>query len=846
MATYIVDELITRLTFRRDDAALDQVQKKVQGYQRTLNGLAQKTAIAGTALTGVAAVVGRTLLGFDRSLNALAATFGNATADQLERLQAQAREFGATTSKSATDAVRAQLELARAGLDVEEVLAALPGVLNLAIAGELEMGQAASLVTNQINAFGLSATDASRVVDVLATTATNANTTVRQLQPAFRQVAPLANAMGLSIETTAAALGTLRNQGLAAEQAGTALRGILVRFADADPPASMIEGFRSLGLNFADLRAQMEQGDLVGVLRQMQAAGLDAGRATQIFGTEAVAAVLALTANAGDLQAFAGNLDNVDGAANRMRERMESGLPGAFDAFKSSAEAAQLSLGESGLGGGLESVLNLATSFMRWLVYAPGPVKAVANAVLFAGPVLLGLGIVLKGVSFALGGYVAVTRTAVFATNLFRNANLLLRIQLLLLTAQDWLAVASRVALRAVTIAGTAVTWGLVAAQWALNVAMTANPIGLIILAVVAAVAALAGLGYVIWRFRDAIVGAIGSAIDWVRDNWPLLLAIITGPFGLAIYAVWRFRDKIIGAFRSAWEWIANAASGIFDAIIWPFKQAFDYIADKWDKVKGLFGDVLGINVRTTETRDTVGAGAVPAPARPGTSAPGASPSPGAIPAFHQGGIVPGTGDQPAILQGGELVVSRAMVAMLQRLGDGAGNVAQPIIQAAQAAAAPIINVAQPVIEVTARAAAPIIQAAQPIIQPAVQAAAPIVNLLSPAAAPSAPGQLAFPDRLLDALVGLPNAMAQYGPQLAAASAGGGAAGLLPAVPPPAPTVNNVTRHFNVTVGDINFEVHTESIASEEDITELVQTVPDWMRDQLENLAADLDSDILR
>ena len=764
MATYIVDQLVTLLTFRRDDAALDQVQKKVQGYQRTLNGLAQKTAIAGTALTGAAAVVGRTLLGFDRSLNALTATFGNATEAQLERLQAQAREFGATTSKSATDAVRAQLELARAGLDVEEVLAALPGVLNLAIAGELEMGQAASLVTNQLNAFGLSAVDANRVVDVLASTATNANTTVAQLGPAFRQVAPLASAMGLTIETTAAALGTLRNQGLAAEQAGTALRGILVRFADADPPASMIEGFRSLGLNFADLRAQMEQGDLVGVLRQMQAAGLDAGRATQIFGTEAVAAVLALTANAGDLQAFAGNLDDVDGAANRMRETMESGLPGAFDSFKSSAEAAQLALGESGLGGTIGFVLDKATAFLRWFAEAPGPVRTFTTVVLAAGPVLLGLGIGLRAVSFALGGYSTALTVASATSGFFASTNLILRIQLAALTVQQWLttaatwalttartvgtagvwgAIAGSIAFRAVLIAGTVATWAATAAQWALNAAMYANPIGLIVLAVVAAVAALVGLGYVIWRFRDAIVGAIGSAIDWVRDNWPLLLAIITGPIGLAIYAVWRFRDQIIGAFRSAWDWITNAAGGVYNAIVWPFEQAWRRIKGIWDSITGVFGgDELAVNARAP--------GSPPRP--PGT---GPASTPGAIPVFHQGGVMPGTGPGLAVLRPGEIVLPPALSSLLM-------------------------------------------------------------------------------------------GVAQYGPQLAAASAGGGAAGLLPSVPPPAPAINNVSRTFNVTVGDINFEVHTDSIASESDMEELVSTVPSWMRSQLENLAADLDSDILR
>ena len=403
MTTRVIDGMVTILGFRGDAAELDRVKQQLKQLNRTINTVARKIAIAGTALTGIGFGVGRTLLSFDRAMNTLSATFLDAPAESMNRLQKQARELGRTTSKSATDAANAQVELAPAGLTVDQVYTAIPEVLNLAIAGELAMSEAAGLVTNQLAAFLLETTETGRVVDVLAKTASSSRTTVAELGPAFRQVAPLATDLGIEIEQTAAIIGTLRSGGLIPEQAGTAFRNIIAILQE-DPTDKVREGFQQLELDFEEVREMVSRGDLVGALKLISNAGLDTRTALQIFGREAGAGATSLARAAEEVDGFIERLNAAEGTTDRMKEVIGRGLPGAVDQFRSALEDLQLELGDSGLRGAMIRILDTIRSFVRWFSDATGSIKAVAVAVIAAGPVLLGLAAAAKIVSFALGG----------------------------------------------------------------------------------------------------------------------------------------------------------------------------------------------------------------------------------------------------------------------------------------------------------------------------------------------------------------------------------------------------------------------------------------------------------
>ena len=692
MATFIIDQLVTRLSFERDDKAIDQVQRRLQSYRQSLNSMSQRMAIAGGALTAAGAVVGRTLLQYETSLNRLGASLGDATTEQLAALEEQARELGRTTSRSASEAVLAQRELAQAGFDVNQTLAATPGVLALSIASGLEMDRVALLLTNQLNSFGLSAEDADRVVDVLSETARSTSTTMAQLGPAFRQVGVQASNMGLSIEETAGAIAILRKAGLTAEMSGTGLRNVLARLAEVDPPASTIAGFRALGLNFDDIRAQVERGDFIGALQRMQSAGLNVGRAMQIFGVESGNAALTLVNGADAVDDFTQMLYGAKGAADEMRETMESGLPGAFAEFKSAVDDVQLTLGDSGLLAVISKVLRWMTGLARAFSDAPGPVKAFGAIVLVTGPLLLGLGVGLRVLSWSLSGYSIAITTATWLTTAWNQSNTILRLRLAaiavwqgIVTAATWAynsalnavhlstwrAIAASIVHRGITIAQTALTWAAVAAQWALNIAMTANPIGLIILAIVALIAILVGVGLAIWHFRDDIVNAFNAALNWAREHWPLLVAILLGPFGIIIWAVWKWRDQVIGAIKGVIDWVKSAI----------------------DKVKGFFGGgSVDVNINDNTRRATARTPSAQ-PGSPEPLLPGAQR--GRVPTFHQGGIMGENG--PAILQRGEMVLPPGLTAFLLGLPDLLTNLL-PMMAAGPGALLPAVSAPAPII----------------------------------------------------------------------------------------------------------------------------------------------------
>lgn len=666
----VIDELIARLRWQVDDAELKHMQKRVQGMRSQFDRFARTTAIAGAALTGVAFGISRTVIGFERNMNLLRATYLDAADDQIERLRNQALELGRTTQRTAADAAQAQVELARSGKSVAETFTAVPHVLNLAIAGELEMGEAAALVSSQLAGFQLDVNETGRVTDVLAAAASAAKTTVGEMGPALRQVGQLAGSAGLSIEQTSAAIGVLRNQGLMPEQAGTGLRNVLATLL-TEPPAQAKQALARMGLSHGALRQQVMSGDFFGALRRLRGAGLDVASALQLFGREAGVAGLAMVQNIDAVEELSSELDNARGTANRMREEMEAGLPGALDATKSAIEGLLISVGDSGLTGAMVYALNVIKSFAAALSEMSGGVKIFTVALIAAGPALVALGVAFKVAAFGLSAWSFALRfqavqalsalifqlaQAIHFMVWYRAALLRETAATALSSAATWARTSAGAALNAVksrtvilslqtaaaatltaarsaiataaTLALTKATWALNAAlsvnaaaafraaagwiaatvamvagkiaalavataTWVLNAALLVNPIILI-------VAALIGVVALLWVFRDAVWSVVQSvvrvfldALDWAKANWPLLLPILLGPFGLLVAAVIKYKDEIIGAFRTAFEWIKGAAEDV-----WEFLSGiFDKIKSAWDNsvggLIGFAGDVL-------------------------------------------------------------------------------------------------------------------------------------------------------------------------------------------------------------------------------------------------------------
>src|SRR5690554_5207658 len=175
---------------------------------------------------------------FGQEMSTVRAITG-ATDAQFEQLQNTARELGATTRFSASEAAAGIQFLARAGFEVDDILASIEGTLQLAQAGAMGLAEAADIASNVLTGFRLNAAETSRVVDVLALASNSSNTNVSQLGQAMSMVAPVAAGLGVSVEEASAAIGALSDAGIQSSRAGTGLRRVL---SSLESPSSKMIG----------------------------------------------------------------------------------------------------------------------------------------------------------------------------------------------------------------------------------------------------------------------------------------------------------------------------------------------------------------------------------------------------------------------------------------------------------------------------------------------------------------------------------------------------------------------------------------------------------------------------
>lgn len=288
-----------------------------------------KVAAVGVAIAGyfgISAFAGavRGAADLEAKLSEVKAVSG-ATAADMVLLRQAAEAAGATTKFTATEGADALGNLARAGLSAKDAIAALPAVLNLAQAGGIGLGEASEYVSKTVMGMGLAFSDAGRVADVLAAGANASLTSVTGLSQAMSYAAPLANSLGLSLETTVALLGKFADGGIDASRAGTALNAIMAQFAD---PASK---FRTELAATGITTSNFEQ-----ALRELAAAGPAGSKAINAVGTEAGPALRTmLNLGMGALDDLKAKLDAAKGSAAATAAVMEDNLKGSLSGLSS-------------------------------------------------------------------------------------------------------------------------------------------------------------------------------------------------------------------------------------------------------------------------------------------------------------------------------------------------------------------------------------------------------------------------------------------------------------------------------------------------------------------------------
>lgn len=345
--------------------------------------------------------------GFEESMATLRGVT-RATETQFESLMEVTRRLGATTRFSAQQAAEGALFLARAGFDTEEVIAALPATLHLAQAGLLSLGVAADFASNILSQFSLDASETVRVVDDLIIVSNRANTNVMQLADAMKFAGPIAGALGISIEETAAAIGALGDAGIQGTMAGTGLRMAMLRLVK--PTSEAKKALAEMGIAFENINP--EANSLVDIFTQLQRGGFTAARAAAIFGARVAGATLILTKNVDKIEELIEAQALYKGEAEEMARIMDDTMVGAFKNLRSAIEEMFISFGgggESGFSGGLRDMVEITTDVIRVITGMDevlkrnrGQIKALAFAVTFLTKALT-LWLTLKIIVFLSG-----------------------------------------------------------------------------------------------------------------------------------------------------------------------------------------------------------------------------------------------------------------------------------------------------------------------------------------------------------------------------------------------------------------------------------------------------------
>lgn len=310
------------------------------------SGIAGAMAAAGVSLGAADAV--QTFASFEAGMSQVAAISG-ATGAELDSLTEKAKYMGATTKFTATESSEAFNYMAMAGWKTGDMLDGIEGIMNLAAASGEDLGTTSDIVTDALTAFGLSASDSTHFADVLAQTASNANTNVSMMGESFKYVAPLAGAMNYSIEDVSQALGIMANAGVKSSMAGTSLRRIITNLVSpTDKEAAAMEKY---GIRLTDNEGRTKS--LMGIMENMRdsLSGLSeeeqTAAASAIFGKQALSGALAIiNASDQDFQALSDSITNADGASARMADTMLDNLSGSITLMQSALEGVKISLGE--------------------------------------------------------------------------------------------------------------------------------------------------------------------------------------------------------------------------------------------------------------------------------------------------------------------------------------------------------------------------------------------------------------------------------------------------------------------------------------------------------------------
>ncbi|EEQ5995900.1 phage tail tape measure protein [Escherichia coli] len=559
----------------RERQALARVTRARERYSRAQE-TAGKLKTGGALAIGAAAAggyaAGRFLqpaIGFGKEMSRVQAlTRIDKNSPQFKALREQALKLGSETPFTASDAASGQSFLAMAGFTPQAIQAALPGVLNMALAGGVELGETADIGSNILTQFNLTADQMDRVGDTLTAAFTRTNTDLRALGETMKYTGPVAAKLGISLEEAAAMAGMLASNGLRGSDAGTAMRASLSRLAS--PPKAAADALKELGVSVADARGKM---------RPMEDVLLDLYKATQkygqvdqvsffkdIAGEEAFVGLQTLVAAAGsgELQKLTRELQGARGEADRVAKVMADNLDGDLKNLDSAWEGLRIRISDL-VDGPLRSVTQWLTRVLEKITSLAQAHPVLTRQLLIAGGALLAMTATIRSLSLVIGVLYGKLATLRLGFDILTRSMNVVRVLPAL--------------------------WGMLTGSVSLlggAIGALFSPVGLI-------VAALAGAAVLIWKYWDPIRAFFAGVFSGIMERLTPLRETFErfGPvfdaIGSGISQVFNWFKSLLSPMESsketldkctsAGEIFGNVLGGALQLVLTPAKMLLDTLA---------------------------------------------------------------------------------------------------------------------------------------------------------------------------------------------------------------------------------------------------------------------------
>ena len=547
------------------NSAIDMAGEQLSGFASggvadALGSIGAAAETAGRALTmhitGKLLDVGQAALqvgmNFDASMSNVYGLMSslNLSQAQMDALRDTAREMGATTKFSASEAADAMGYMALAGWDDAQVIAGIPGVLNLAAAANMDLAKASDIVTDTMTPFGMAAERAGEAADVFAYAQANSNTTVEALGEAMKYAAPTADAFGMSLQDTAAAMGVLANAGIKGSQGGTTLNAMLRDMKKNADNGRIAIGKTKVALTNADGSYRSYAAiirDIDKATSSMTASQRDAALGA-IFGDESLKGILATLKQGPDaLDDMTAGLYACGGAAADMAATMGDNLKGDLAILESGAQDMAIALSDwlmpaaRGVVQGITDMIgkfNALDDGTKNTIFRIGAMAAAAGPLLLSGGKVLTL---LSGVNPLVVGLGAAAALAYTHSDALQG---------MVAKLGD-----------GVTAFGAALESGAgftAAFSAGLTAAFGEEAAGKVLGAIDGIKTAISAVGDVLTTVTDAVGTFLGALFDGegLKQSWDNAAAVISGYDWTALGT--SILSGVTGALDAAGEWLKN------------------------------------------------------------------------------------------------------------------------------------------------------------------------------------------------------------------------------------------------------------------------------------------------